>query len=94
MIRHYLSQGFLPSSGSKPKQQTGADRAVLRVAHPTIDVLQFYANGGVCIQARCGLDVLYVEYIALSLNMDIRHTSFNTISQASGATGLITCHYK
>ena len=44
----------------------------MRAAHPTIDVLQFYANAGACIRARCGLDVLYLEYIAQGLNMDIR----------------------
>ena len=47
-------------------------RGILRVAHPTIDVLQLYANQGPCVKPKCGLDVYYLEYIANNLHKDIR----------------------
>jgi len=49
-----------------------SSRGVLRAAHPTANALQFYANGDACVTVRCGLDVYYLEYIAIKLNMEIR----------------------
>ena len=74
----FLSAAIFKSTGFKKAgklfeiEKCSEGCGVLQVAHPSINVLQLYANSDICINRRCGLDMLYAEYFALSMNAKIR----------------------
>ena len=65
-------KGFVKSGDFFGLDQCSKGCGVLRVAHPTVNVLQLYANSDICINKRCGLDPHYIEYFASNLNVEIQ----------------------
>ena len=65
-------EGFKRSGNLFEIERCSKDCGVLRVAHPTINVLQLYANKDICINKRCGLDIFYIQYIASNLHVETK----------------------